>query len=183
MSKPTPYENRGNTRVIADLLGVTHDSIVKAARKLFYDLETDSKVIEACRFVYMDGNGRDNLCFLLPPDVSGRLITTIDPKKGIMLCESFIKFIDDPESFNKYWARLQDEIAYNNIDQRESAFEGYEVVPEDDESLPTQQSMDDGLMIARLVPWDIDQDDNQTYRIQTMVTPKGIELFKELFKK
>ena len=44
MSKPTPYENRGNTRVVADLLGATHDSIVKAARKFFYDLETDSKL-------------------------------------------------------------------------------------------------------------------------------------------
>ena len=96
-----------------------------------------------------------------------------------------MKFMDDPESFNKYWARLQNEIAYSNIEQCESAFKDYDIVPQPDNwdnYLPSQESMDDGLFVARLVPWDIDRDDNQTYRIQTIVTEKGMEHCKKLFQ-
>ena len=182
MSKSTTDTRPSNTRVFADLIGVTHESIVKAARESFYHFEVDAKTIKECRFTYMDGNGRDNLCFHLPSKILERLHRFNGVEKGITALKSIAKFYEDQESFGKYWARLQDEIAYSNIEQREKAFDGYETVPEDDGNMPTQKSLNDGLMIARLVPWDIDQDDNQTYRVQTVITPKGVEVFRELFK-
>ena len=167
-----------DTFMLSELTGLTHGNIISRVQHLAYDLELSSDEIISMKFLYINDRGIPVVFYQIPDEFRRRLIAKLPVERIQIYLSRLNRLAELSEGeLEHYLTRVSETPCYEPIEQKHSAFKGYDVL--DDAPLPDQQFLDDGIFRVVRIPSGLGQFSEQTFQLTAILTEKGKEFIRK----